>query len=95
MFYHIFSIIAGVIVLINVVLSIYGKSAQKINIIIDSICAIIFITIGILGLVLPEKYELAITIVLFCLTVFYISETILFIKKRNNKNNTKKESTKK
>ncbi len=94
MFYHIFSIIAGVIVLINVGLSIYGKLAKKLNIIIDTICAVIFITIGILGFVLPEKYELALTIVLFCLTVLFILETILFIKQRNNKNKTKEEPTK-
>lgn len=94
MFYNICSIIAGVIILINVGFSIYSKTAKKINVILDTVCAIIFIPIGILGFILPEKYELALTIVLFCITVVYIVETVLLIKKRNNKNKTKQEPTK-
>lgn len=94
MLYNILSIVSGALIFVNITLAAIGKLRSRISIIIEAICGILFITIGIVGLLVPDKYELALTILLLCCAVVYIGQTILLFKKRKNKDVAKVESKK-
>ncbi|MDE5715689.1 MAG: hypothetical protein K2I42_06100 [Anaeroplasmataceae bacterium] len=92
MVYNILGIIIGLLVLINIIMTIVNRKKEKLYItIINIITALLFLATGISGFFIPEKYEYISFVLLLVLSVFYLS-FFFIVSKKNNNSNKKKEN---